>query len=72
MKIDTSARKLKRNDVIVVGGEKYRVSMLNLRFGGSKKHERVSIHCHHTLDTSSTLNLNVPAKKTFTVTRKNK
>lgn len=70
MKIDTSASKLKRDDVIKIGGEDYRVSMLTLRFGGKKKHDRVTVHCHHILDKMSSLNLSVPAKKTFTVTRK--
>lgn len=70
MKIDAKAKQLKRNDVIKIGGEDYRVSMLTLRFGGKKKYDRVTVHAHHILDTSSSLNLSVPAKKTFTVTRK--
>lgn len=70
MKIDQTAHKLKRGDIIKIGGNDYRVTMLNLRFGGKKKHERVSVHCHHLDDSSSMLNLNVPATKTFIVNRK--
>lgn len=72
MKIEKSARKIKRGDVIKIGGSNYRVTMLNLRFGGRKKHDRVMIHCHRIDDTSSSLNLSVPATETFVVIRKKK
>lgn len=72
MNSNKPARKFKRNDIVVLFGTKYRVTFLNLRFGGKKKFDRVTVHAHRVDDSRSHLNINLPAHELFNVTRKKK
>ena len=74
MNDNVKARKLKRNDKIVIGGTKHKIVSLNLSFGG--EHERVSIQLRPTsadrLDSHTRITMSVPADTVFNITRKKK
>jgi hypothetical protein len=67
--ITVTARKLKRGDRVKVGGRMYRITNLNLSFGGERA-DQVRINLYP-LDESHTFNMfSVPSNATFTVRRK--